>query len=131
MQVARLHGPKDIRISAEQEPPPPRPGEVTLRIGTVGLCGSDLHMYETGRIGYTTVSEPVVLGHEFMGVVESVGADALDGNHQPLQIGPRVAVEPAVPCWRCEICEMGHPNLCPQSLPSTGSSPKTAPCASA
>ena len=113
MQVARLHGPKDIRIAAEPEPPPPAPGEVTLKIKTVGLCGSDLHMYETGRIGYTVASAPFVLGHEFMGAVAAVGEDALDGEHQPLRIGQRVAVEPAVPCWRCELCENGHPNLCP------------------
>ena len=113
MQTARLHGPKDIRIANEPPPPPPAPGEVTLNIGTVGLCGSDLHMYETGRIGYTSMSEPVILGHEFMGVIAAVGADALDGAHQPLRLGQRVAVEPAVPCWRCELCEQGHPNLCP------------------
>ncbi|MYD11109.1 MAG: alcohol dehydrogenase catalytic domain-containing protein [Chloroflexi bacterium] len=113
MQVARLHGPKDIRIAAEPPPPPPGPGEVTLNVKTVGLCGSDLHMYETGRIGYTIASEPFVLGHEFMGVVAALGAGALDGNHQPLELGQRVAVEPAVPCWRCELCERGHPNLCP------------------
>ncbi|MCY3864629.1 MAG: alcohol dehydrogenase catalytic domain-containing protein, partial [Chloroflexi bacterium] len=88
-------------------------GEVTLRIKTVGLCGSDLHMYETGRIGYTVASQPFILGHEFMGEVAAVGEDALDGAHQPLRIGQRVAVEPAVPCWRCELCERGHPNLCP------------------
>ena len=113
MQVARLHGPKDIRIATEPEPPPPGPGQVTLSIQTVGVCGSDLHMYETGRIGYTIASEPFVLGHEFMGVVAALGAGALDGNHQPLELGQRVAVEPAVPCWRCELCERGHPNLCP------------------
>ena len=70
-------------------------------------------MYETGRIGYTVASQPFILGHEFMGEVAAVGEDALDGAHQPLRIGQRVAVEPAVPCWRCELCERGHPNLCP------------------
>ena len=113
MQVARLHGPKDIRIGSDVAPAAPRPGEVTLKIRTVGVCGSDLHMYETGRIGYTTIAEPFILGHEFMGEVIALGDDALDGNHQPLQIGQRVAVEPAVPCWRCELCEHGHSNLCP------------------
>ncbi len=113
MQVARLHGPKDIRIANEPAPAPPGPGEVTLAIKTVGLCGSDLHLYEAGRIGYTVASQPFVLGHEFMGEVAAVGADALDGEHQPLQVGQRVAVEPAVPCWRCELCEHGQPNLCP------------------
>ena len=113
MQVARLHGPRDIRIADEPPPPAPERGEVTLRVKTVGLCGSDLHMYETGRIGYTVASEPFVLGHEFMGEVIALGEGALDGLHQPLKSGQRVAVEPAVPCWRCELCENGHPNLCP------------------
>ncbi|MCY4145362.1 MAG: alcohol dehydrogenase catalytic domain-containing protein [Chloroflexi bacterium] len=113
MQVARLYGPRDIRIA--DEPPPLRParGEVRLHVGTVGLCGSDLHLYETGRIGYTNASSPFVLGHEFMGVVDALGDEALDGLHEPLQVGQRVAVDPAVPCWRCELCEQGHPNLCP------------------
>lgn len=113
MQVARLHGPKDIRIASEAPPPAPGRGEVLLNIGAVGLCGSDLHMYETGRIGYTEIAKPFILGHEFMGEVTALGPEALDGAHQPLQVGQRVAVEPAVPCWRCELCEHGHPNLCP------------------
>ena len=113
MQAARLHGPKDIRIASEAEPGDPAPGEVALEIKTVGICGSDLHMYETGKIGYTRIESPVILGHEFMGEVIALGEGALDGLHQPLKVGQRVAVEPAVPCWRCETCEHGHPNLCP------------------
>lgn len=113
MQVAKLYGPKDIRIETDPNPPAPQAGEILLNIKAVGLCGSDLHMYETGRIGYTDATEPFILGHEFMGVVAAVGEGALDGMHNPLQVGQRVAVEPAVPCWRCELCENGHPNLCP------------------
>lgn len=113
MQVARLYGPKDIRIQTENRPPAPSAGEVALNIRTVGICGSDLHMYETGAIGYTRISRPFILGHEFMGEVAAVGADARDGLHQPLRVGQRVAVDPVVPCWRCELCENGHPNLCP------------------
>lgn len=113
MQAARLYGPKDIRIQSEQPPPAPGTGEVLLKIGAVGLCGSDLHMYETGRIGYTNITQPFILGHEFMGEIAALGPDALDGEHKALRLGQRVAVEPAVPCWRCELCERGHPNLCP------------------
>ncbi len=113
MQVARLHGPKDIRVASEAAPGDPAPGEVKLAIKTVGICGSDLHMYESGRIGFTVLREPVILGHEFMGEVVAVGEGAMDGTHQPLRLGQRVAVEPHVPCWRCETCEHGHPNLCP------------------
>ena len=113
MQVAKLYGPKDMRVESTDSPPAPQAGEVLLNIKTVGLCGSDLHMYETGRIGYTDIKEPFVLGHEFMGVITAVGEGALDGMHNPLQVGQRVAVEPCVPCWHCEMCEKGHPNLCP------------------
>jgi L-iditol 2-dehydrogenase len=58
------------------------------------------------------VETPLVLGHEFAGVVEAVGQDARDGLDNPLVPGQRVAVDPATPCHRCEMCEMGHPNLC-------------------
>jgi L-iditol 2-dehydrogenase len=58
------------------------------------------------------IQEPLVLGHEFAGLVEAVGPDSLDGNFEPLSPGTRVAVDPAQPCARCEMCELGHPNLC-------------------
>ena len=47
------------------------------------------------------------------GEIVAVGADALDGLHQPLHVGQRVAVDPSTPCYHCEMCELGHPNLCP------------------
>ena len=91
MQVARLYGPKDIRVQSEPAPPAPRAGEITLNIGTVGLCGSDLPPYtRAGASAIRFADKPFVLGHEFMGVVAALGPDALDGNHQPLQVGQRV-----------------------------------------
>jgi L-iditol 2-dehydrogenase len=113
MQVVRLYGPKDIRIESDENPPAPKAGEILINIKAVGLCGSDLHMYETGRIGYTDVKTPFILGHEFMGEIATIGENALDGLHNPLHVGQRVAVDPCVPCWHCEMCENGHPNLCP------------------
>jgi L-iditol 2-dehydrogenase len=101
MRVARLHGAGDLRLSDEPAPEP-RPGESVVRVEAVGLCGSDLHWYEEGGIGGSRLSAPLVVGHEFAGVVE-------DG---PLA-GRRVAVDPAIPCERCELCREGHPNLCP------------------
>jgi L-iditol 2-dehydrogenase len=77
-----------------------------------GICGSDLHSYLDARIGDTAVEGPLILGHEFSAVVEAVGPDSLDGNFEPLKPGTRVAVDPAQPCHRCELCEHGHPNLC-------------------
>ena len=112
MTAVRLYGPEDLRVDRVPRPGPPGSGEVLLRVTAVGVCGSDLHTYQDGRIGDTSVLQPITLGHEFGGVVEAVAADALDGNFQPLLTGTRVAVDPAQPCGRCAMCEQGHPNLC-------------------
>lgn len=112
MLAARLYGSKDLRVDDVAHPGAPDPTQVLLRVTAVGICGSDLHTYEDARIGDTTVPEPVIIGHEFAGVVEAIGEKALDGEGHPLQVGQRVAVDPATPCWRCENCENGHPNLC-------------------
>jgi L-iditol 2-dehydrogenase len=101
MRVARLHGVRDLRVSDEPQPEP-RPGESVVRVEAVGVCGSDLHWFEDGAIGDARLTAPLVIGHEFAGVVE----------HGPLA-GRRVAVDPAVPCERCDLCREGHPNLCP------------------
>jgi L-iditol 2-dehydrogenase len=112
MLAARLYGPSDLRVDQLPHPGPPGPGQALLRITAVGICGSDLHTYQDARIGDTALQAPLTLGHEFAGVVEAVGPDALDGHFQPLRVGARVAVDPAQPCGRCEMCERGHPNLC-------------------
>ncbi|MEJ5246455.1 MAG: alcohol dehydrogenase catalytic domain-containing protein [Caldilinea sp.] len=112
MLAVRLHGPRDLRVERIPRPNPPGPGQALLRITAVGVCGSDLHTYQDARIGDTVVETPLVLGHEFAAVVEAVGPESYDGNFQPLRPGTRVAVDPAQPCGRCEMCEQGHPNLC-------------------
>lgn len=112
MLAARLHGPADLRIERVPRPGPPAPGEALLRVKATGICGSDLHTYQDARIGDTAVKGPFILGHEFSGVVEAVGPNSLDGHFEPLKPGTRVAVDPAQPCGRCELCEHGHPNLC-------------------
>ncbi len=112
MTAVQLHGPRDLRVDQVPHPGEPGPGQVLLRIKAVGICGSDLHTYVDARIGDTQVASPLILGHEFSAVVEAVGPDAYDGNFEPLYAGARVAVDPAQPCGRCEMCEQGHPNLC-------------------
>lgn len=112
MLAVRLHGPRDLRVERVRRPDPPGPGQALLRITAVGVCGSDLHTYQDARIGDTVVETPLILGHEFAAVVEAVGPESYDGNFQPLRPGTRVAVDPAQPCGRCEMCEQGHPNLC-------------------
>ncbi len=100
MHVARLHGPRDVRLGREAVPVPV-PGEALIRITTVGLCGSDLHWFETGRIGTTELADPLVLGHEAAGVV-AVGP----------RRGERVVLEPAAPCGMCAPCRSGRAWLC-------------------
>ena len=112
MLAARLHAARDIRIDEVDEPGQPGPGQVLIRVTTVGICGSDLHSYEDGRIGDTVVQQPLILGHDFGGEVLACGVSACDGNDEPLHVGQRVAVDPAQPCLRCEYCLKGHPNLC-------------------
>jgi L-iditol 2-dehydrogenase len=102
--VARLHATGDIRVSQEAVPVP-RPGESLVHVEAIGLCGSDLHWYDDGGIGDAVLTAPLVLGHEFAGVVEG---GPLDGH--------RVAVDPALPCGRCIHCRGGHGNLCPDVI---------------
>jgi L-iditol 2-dehydrogenase len=102
--VLRLHGPGDLRLT-DEAPPKPTSGEVLLRVTSVGLCGSDLHWFSEGSIGDVRAAGPLVLGHEFAGVIES-------GPRR----GQRVAADPAIPCGGCELCREGHPNLCEEVL---------------
>lgn len=113
MQAARLYGPRDLRVDDIPEPAAPGPGQALIRVTAVGVCGSDLHMYVDGRIGDTAFPQPLVLGHEFAGEVLAVGSGATDGTHAPLQVGQRVAVDPAIPDEKHELYEQGHPNLVP------------------
>lgn len=106
-RAAVLHGVHDLRVETR---PVPAPGshEVLVRVAAVGVCGSDVHYYEHGRIGDHVVREPMVLGHEASGTVVATGSAA--GRHR---VGARVAMEPGVPCGRCPECRHGRYNLCP------------------
>lgn len=106
-RAAVLHGVHDLRIESRPAPDP-GPHEVLIEVRAVGVCGSDVHYYEHGRIGGYVVREPLVLGHEASGVVVGLGAAA-----QRLPVGTRVALEPGVPCGRCRECRSGRYNLCP------------------
>ena len=95
-------------MRSEQRPVPrPGTGEVLVRIGSVGICGSDVHYYRHGRIAEYVVREPLVLGHEAGGVVVAVG-DGVAAD----RVGQRVALEPGVPCRHCRECKLGRYNLC-------------------
>ncbi|MGH3094481.1 MAG: NAD(P)-dependent alcohol dehydrogenase [Streptosporangiales bacterium] len=108
MSAAVLRGVGDLVVESRPVPEPGR-GEVLVRVGSVGLCGSDVHYYRHGRIGEHVVREPLILGHEAGGTIVAVGPGA-----DPERLGSRVSLEPGVPCRRCEQCRTGSYHLCPQ-----------------
>jgi L-iditol 2-dehydrogenase len=106
MRASVLKAPRTLVVE-ERRVPSPGPGEVLVEVGSVGVCGSDVHYYEHGRIGNYVVRDPLVLGHEAGGRVAAVGEGI-----EPSRVGERVAVEPGVPCGRCPLCRRGRYNLC-------------------
>lgn len=84
--------------------PEPAAGEVRVRVRYAGICGSDLHIY---RGHNPFVSYPRVIGHEFVGRVESVGTSV-----DAARIGELVAVDPVISCGQCHACRIGRQNVC-------------------
>lgn len=106
MKTAVMTALKTVELQ-EWAIPVPKDNEVLVKIEYVGICGSDLHYFEAGRIGDFVVNGPLVLGHEAAGTVVEVGA-----NVKHLQVGDRVALEPGKTCGQCEFCKSGKYNLC-------------------
>jgi len=106
-QRSRLVEPHSIDIE-EVAVPDPGPNQVLIEVAAVGICGSDVHYYEHGRIADFVVTEPLVLGHEASGTIRAVGAGVPED-----RVGQRVALEPQETCGRCKECLSGRYNLCP------------------
>lgn len=106
MKAIVAHAAKDLRIEVHPRPEP-GPGQVLIRMKTGGICGSDLHYFNHGGFGPITLKQPMVLGHEVAGVIETLG-EGVDA----LTIGQLVAVSPSRPCGTCEYCREGRPNHC-------------------
>jgi (R,R)-butanediol dehydrogenase / meso-butanediol dehydrogenase / diacetyl reductase len=115
MLAVRWHGRKDVRVEDVPRAPDPGPGEVRLLISWCGICGTDIEEMREGPL-FISVGEPhpitgraapMTLGHEFSGVVETVG-QGVDG----LLVGDRVAVDPIVFCGECEWCQRHEVVLC-------------------
>ncbi|MDX6301957.1 MAG: L-iditol 2-dehydrogenase [Nocardioidaceae bacterium] len=95
-------------LTVEQRPEPtPGSHEVLVRVASVGVCGSDVHYFEHGRIGSHVVESPLVLGHEASGEVVAVGSSVTR-----VALGQRVSIEPGVPDFSCRQCLAGRYNLC-------------------
>jgi L-iditol 2-dehydrogenase len=110
MKVAVMTGIGKMSF-VERDIPEIKQDEVLVKLEYVGICGSDLHYYESGRIGNYIVKPPFVLGHESGGVVIETGA-----NVTHLKIGDKVALEPGKTCGQCEFCATGRYNLCPDVI---------------
>jgi L-iditol 2-dehydrogenase len=106
MRAAELIAPLTFRLT-DMPIEDPGPGEVQVRIGAVGVCGSDLHAYAEGAVGGTPNVYPMVLGHEPAGTIVKTGA-GITG----LAAGDRGALEPALYCYHCEFCLGGRHNVC-------------------
>lgn len=94
-------------VIEEGEMPHARRGAVVVRIEYCGICGSDMHFFKDGAIGIRKAPPNFILGHECAGTVVEIGEDVTD-----LKVGDRVALEPGLPCGKCEFCRKGQYNLC-------------------
>jgi L-idonate 5-dehydrogenase len=101
-----IHAPDDLRLD-EQDAGEIGPGQVLVRVGMGGICGSDLHYFHHGGFGTVRIKEPMVLGHEVAGTVAAVAADVTR-----VKVGDRVAINPSRPCGACKYCLEGLPNQC-------------------
>lgn len=107
MKAAVLTGIRQMKIVDLPKPSIKNDNDVLLKIAVVGVCGSDVHYYVTGRIGSKVVQYPYVVGHECSAIVEAVGKKV-----KRVRSGDVVAVEPAVSCHECPQCKMGRENTC-------------------
>ncbi|MCI4439294.1 zinc-dependent alcohol dehydrogenase family protein [archaeon] len=110
MKAVALFGVGDIRV-VEKEIPKIGDKEVLIKVGACGICGTDIHFFK----GEWEVKTPLVLGHEFSGVVEKVGSKVSN-----IKVGDRVVAEPNIPCGECKYCRMSERNFFCENLQATG-----------
>jgi len=107
MKTQMLTGLRRMEIREVPDPAIAGPNDVLLKIRAVGVCGSDVHYYETGRIGSQVVRFPFTVGHECAGEVVEIGAAVKN-----VRVGDLVAVDPLVSCGSCDQCRSGRVNTC-------------------
>lgn len=111
MKKAVLTALNKIEIIEAAKPSISKNNDVLIKMKAVGICGSDIHYYNTGRIGSQVVQYPFTVGHEGAGVVEAVGSAV-----QSVKPGDLVAVEPSISCGHCSQCLSGRPHTCENNL---------------
>jgi len=106
MRAIVIHAPHDLRVE-DWPAESPGPGQIMVRVGAGGICGSDLHYYHHGGFGTVRIRHPMVLGHEIAGTVAATGRGVT-----LVAPGDKVAVSPSLPCGSCQYCLEGLANHC-------------------
>lgn len=107
MKAMQLTGIRQMEMFEVPAPFVTNDTDVLIRMTTVGVCGSDVHYYTTGRIGDQVVQYPFTVGHEGAGIVEKVGKKVTR-----VKPGDRIAIDPAMPCFQCDQCKAGRFHTC-------------------
>ena len=107
MKSMMLTGIRQMEMKEVPDPMIVNDTDVLIKMKTLGVCGSDVHYYTTGKIGSQVVQYPFPVGHEGAGVVVKVGKAV-----RHVKPGDRIAIEPAMPCWECDQCLAGRPHTC-------------------
>lgn len=107
MKSMMLTGIRKMEMHEVPDPMIVNDTDVLIRMKVLGVCGSDVHYYTSGRIGSQVVKYPFPVGHEGAGEVVKVGSAV-----KKVKAGDRIAIEPAMPCWECDQCKAGRPHTC-------------------
>ncbi|MCK5136697.1 MAG: alcohol dehydrogenase catalytic domain-containing protein [Bacteroidales bacterium] len=107
MKAMKLTGIRQMEMMEVPNPAILNDSDVLIRMKILGVCGSDIHYYVSGKIGSQVVRYPFTVGHEGAGLVEAVGKGVTI-----VSPGDRIAIEPAMPCWECDQCLAGRPHTC-------------------
>ena len=107
MKAMMLTGIRQMEMREVHTPSILNDRDVRIKMKTLGVCGSDIHYYVSGKIGSQVVQYPFTVGHEGAGVVEAVGKGVTT-----VKPGDRIAIEPAMPCWECDQCLAERPHTC-------------------
>jgi len=111
VKAMKLIGIEQMEMQDEAKPAIEKDNDVLIKMSAVGVCGSDVHYYVSGKIGSQVVQYPFAVGHEGAGVVEEVGASVKN-----LKAGDRVAIDPAMSCGDCDQCKAGRHHTCRELL---------------
>ncbi|MEL1244609.1 zinc-dependent alcohol dehydrogenase [Flavobacterium sp. DGU11] len=111
MKAVVFHKPKDMRVETVEDPRIEEARDVVLKVTSTAICGSDLHIYN----GFIPQAKSMVMGHEFMGIVEEIGSGVRN-----LKVGDRVVVPFPISCGTCHFCSMSLPTHCENSNDNYG-----------